>query len=84
MKAVLQVCDSHLNENFEVDEEIATNDIFDTLSELAPNSTQTMWSCKWRNEVMMNCEKHFRPIMTEEGLCFTFNALNSGDIYTNE
>lgn len=29
-------------------------------------------------------KNYFTLVLTEEGFCFTFNALNSHDMYTNE
>lgn len=30
-----------------------------------------------------DCLDFFNPILTEDGICFTFNSLNSRDIYTD-
>lgn len=40
-----------------------------------------MFKCGWESE-WRQCNTTFRKILTEEGVCFTFNMLNSVDIYT--
>lgn len=47
---------------------------------MAPTFTDTMFHCKFRNE-FQPCDKLFKEVMTEEGLCFTFNVLNSQEMY---
>lgn len=48
--------------------------------QMAPTFTDTMFHCKFRNE-FQPCDKLFKEVMTEEGLCFTFNVLNSQEMY---
>lgn len=50
---------------------------------MAPSLNETVSHCSWRN-VEFSCENLFRPIFTNFGLCFTFNAINSREIYTDE
>lgn len=56
-----------------------TESIYKTISEMSPElDTIILFS------TFINQWKRLRPIFTGEGLCFTFNSLNSRDIYTNE
>lgn len=83
MQSVIHLCNAQLIEYLEFGQNITTNEIYDIVRDLAPSLNDTMYYCKWRNE-FNDCNAIFLPILTEEGICYTFNALNSRDIYTNE
>lgn len=84
MEVVSHLCEPHLTEGCELGTNFTDERIFDTIHELAPNFTDTMFFCKWRNTFTLCQDIGFQPVLTEEGVCFTFNALNSEDIYTDE
>lgn len=50
------------------------------LREMAPTAEEILFFCKWRN-TPDTCADLFTDMLTEEGFCYTFNALNSSDIY---
>lgn len=83
MRAGVHLCDPFLVENFNYEQNLTNNLIFGILNDISPMFEDTMYLCKWRHQVD-NCSLYFQPILTEEGVCFTFNALNSRDIYTDE
>lgn len=57
--------------------------IYDLIQDMAPSFQHTLLYCMWQYKDDQ-CSTFFTEILTDEGLCFTFNALNSQDIYTNE
>lgn len=56
--------------------------IVDIIQDIAPTYDDTVYGFKWRNKVYMHAK--LQKIITDEGVCFTFNDLNSRDIYTDE
>lgn len=60
---------------------ISHPNVFDHLRKVAPDLLHVMYDCKWKQR---NCKRLFFNIWTEEGLCFTFNMLNSSDIYRSD
>lgn len=81
--SLVQICDSYTFVGFHLGGNISDASIIDTLYELAIKIDQSMLVCKWRSE-HTSCGELFRPILTEDGFCFTFNSLNSRDIYTDK
>ncbi|KAG4070463.1 hypothetical protein HA402_005695 [Bradysia odoriphaga] len=80
MEAVSHVCDSHLTDKFKIGGNVTDNSIIDLLKRMAPSFNDTMMLCKFRNK-MEYCDDYFEEVLTDEGLCFTFNMINSKELY---
>lgn len=82
MIAVLQVCSDTVNKELnETDRYTYTKtEIFEIIQEVAPPFNETLVSCTFQNKEEL-CRDYFQQIITEEGLCYTFNSLESTDIY---
>ncbi|XP_047984446.1 pickpocket protein 28-like [Leguminivora glycinivorella] len=50
-----------------------------TFFEVAPRHEDIFMECSWRNKV--DCLKKFRPTLTADGVCYTFNILATDDIF---
>ena len=73
------VCDDFLYQ--EGNETVGTESI-ELISKVAPQSDEVLWSCRWSGN-NQTCDTLFSPILTEEGVCFTFNMLDRDKIYSN-
>lgn len=56
---------------------------YDIVEDFALHVDEDLYKCWWKNKIR-DCSKCFVPVFTEDGICVTFNALNSHEIYTNE
>lgn len=65
------------------DRENFTDDIiYDIIQDIAPNISETMITFEWKDLVEFMRSEFVVPILTDSGVCFTFNAINSFEIYT--
>ncbi|CAG9767257.1 unnamed protein product [Ceutorhynchus assimilis] len=73
------VCENHVFHEGNV----TTNyDTIDFLMGIAPQFDEMLWTCKY---TLLNgsCHDFFTPILTEEGLCYTFNMLDRTELLKN-
>ncbi|KAI8439387.1 hypothetical protein MSG28_013193 [Choristoneura fumiferana] len=59
-------------------------DTVNTLKEVCPNITETFFGCKWKDVNKDYCSDLFSPILTEEGICYTFNTLGADHLLRQE
>lgn len=82
-EAISQVCDAHLNVGLNMGNLTVDPDIVQTLLDLSPKLHEILFQCKWRN-APDTCAELFSPIVTEEGICYTFNTLNAEEMFRTE
>lgn len=76
-KTLLQVC---LTEVPIKPVENVTRNIIKRMNLIAPRMFGTLMVCVFRNE-QHHCNEQFKHVITEEGICYTFNMLNSNELY---
>lgn len=80
MEALLQTCGTEIP--FDFGSNFTDASVIQTLRDMSIDLHEFMDQCIWHE--YRNCSNFFHPILTEDGFCFTFNSLNSRDIYTNQ
>lgn len=50
---------------------------------VAPTLNETLFRCTWHRQDV-NCSDIFKEVLTDEGVCFTFNQLNASELYNEE
>lgn len=65
------------------DDAASTVNIMQKLREIAPKINSTMFRCTYRS-YDLPCKDLFSEVMTDVGLCFSFNMLNSRELYSDK
>lgn len=78
LAALIQICGGESRDIFNLGKNITDQ----TLNDMSIKLNESLYGCSWRKN--NECSYLFSSILTEDGFCFTFNSLNSRDIYTDE
>lgn len=82
LDASFTVCDAHLaSTEFGLNQTDGKN-LIDILQILMPQF-DTFEKCRWRNKDQ-KCEELFHKYITDDGVCYSFNALSSKEIFKTE
>lgn len=81
--ALTHICDSETFAGFGIGKNITDADLIREMDYISIKLNDSLHYCEWHSDSKSkHCPELFQPILTEEGFCFTFNALNSRDIYS--
>lgn len=56
---------------------------FSTAKKVSPTLSNTLLKCTWRRR-NFNCSDLFHEVLTNEGICFSFNYLNASELYNEQ
>lgn len=71
------------NISYNENDNFTNESIYKSIEDITPTIHELTEMCQW-GEITGKCSHLLEPIMTEDGICFTFNALNSHEMYTDE
>ncbi|KAG5868208.1 hypothetical protein JTB14_028320 [Gonioctena quinquepunctata] len=72
------ICDDKRTKSYS-NKEFFTDDFYKSLEKVSLG-TSIFQSCEYRG-VFQNCSELFKPIFTDEGICFSFNLLDRSEIF---
>lgn len=83
MEPLLHICEFLDIKYAKFGSKFTNESIYEIIQNVAPSFNKTLTACKWQFKIY-NALELFAPVLTGEGVCFSFNALNSRDIFTDE
>ena len=83
MAALSQVCDSHILKDVNLNSTTNPREYIKLLKEMAVPFDEMFFFCSWRSRYT-ECSNIFTEVITEEGICYTFNMLNAQELLRSE
>lgn len=88
MYVLAPLCDKlpkYLNEYIELNDLTASltdadDRFYGMAKRYAPTVDDVLQECKWRRDPI-NCRDIFHEVLTDDGICFSFNLLNASELY---
>lgn len=85
MRALFHICPNiDLIEPPDNDDQFTNNSIYEIINDMAQSIKDITFKCNWKEKLYKTCSDILKPIFTDDGLCFAFNALNSNETYTEQ
>lgn len=83
LKALSGVCDFDDYKSLTkiLSESEVRTDIVGTLKNISHPMSSLFQNCRYGTKKHANCEKYFNEVVTDEGICFTFNMLDAKDVF---
>lgn len=83
LQALYQVCDfSDLASlNLILNQSENRSDVLSTLEQLASPMNEMFDRCRYGSHKLLKCDKLFSKVITDEGICYTFNMLDESDLF---
>lgn len=82
LEALAQICGIQVFKT-DINSGLSVSKIVPMLESLAAPMNETVLFCAVSNSVLP-CGEFFKEIITEEGICYTFNMLNASEIFNHE
>lgn len=81
-ESLLHVCSSNLLKMIKLKKTVLDTDreLVKTLRNISYSVKDSMLFCKWRN-IIVECDKIFTEILTDQGFCYTFNILDYQEVF---
>ena len=83
MEALSQVCDSHLLKYVDFNSSINPREYVKILKEMAVPFDEMFHNCHWRYNYL-ECSDLFTEVITEEGICYTFNMVDGNELFRTD
>lgn len=82
---LLHVCDPQLLNNFNLNVSLLTNgsELVPHLRNILTDLDYSLMFCKWRDNYV-DCSDIFNEIITDQGICFSFNMLHHQELFNGE
>ncbi|KAJ9599443.1 hypothetical protein L9F63_010058, partial [Diploptera punctata] len=64
-------------------EKFINDSVIHFFEEVGPPFQEVLYTAKWKSK-MTNPKSLFSPLLTEEGVCYTFNMLEASEMFTQE